>query len=51
MVKKSNAKWLMYVDFTDLNKVYPKDNYPLSRIDRLVNTTTSFEFLSFLDAN
>ena len=33
MVKKANGKWRMCVDFTDLNKVYPKDSYPLPRID------------------
>ena len=26
MVKKANGKWRMCVDFTDLNKVCPKDN-------------------------
>ena len=33
MVKKANGKWRMCVDFTDLNKAYPKDSYPLPRID------------------
>ena len=33
MVKKANGKWRMCVDFTDLNKACPKDNYPLPRID------------------
>ena len=33
MVKKANGKWRMCVDFTDLNKVCPKDSYPLPRID------------------
>lgn len=27
MVKKTSEKWRMYVDFTDLNKAYPKDSY------------------------
>ena len=33
MVKKSNDKWRMCVDFTDLNKTCPKDSFPLLRID------------------
>ena len=28
MVKKANGKWRMYVNFTNLNKAYPKDSYP-----------------------
>ena len=39
MVKKANGKWRMCVDFTDLNKAFPKDSYPLPRIDQLVNLT------------
>ena len=35
MVKKTNGKWRMCVDFTDLNKACPKDNYPLPRINVL----------------
>ena len=33
IVKKANGKWIMCVDFTDLNKAYPKDSYSLPRID------------------
>ncbi|XP_073025126.1 uncharacterized protein [Primulina eburnea] len=34
----------------DLNKACPKDCYPLPRIDRLVDSTSGCELLSFLDA-
>ena len=50
MVKKSNGKWRMCVDFTDLNRACPKDSYPLPRIDTLVDSTTRHELLSFMDA-
>ena len=33
LVKKSNGRWRMCVDFTDLNKACPKDSYPLPSID------------------
>jgi len=50
MVKKSNSKCRMCVEFTDLNKVYPKDSFPLSRIDQLVDSTAGHKLLSFMDA-
>ena len=50
MVKKSNGKWRMCVDFTDLNRACPKDSYPLPRIDTLVDSTARHELLSFMDA-
>ena len=33
MVKKSNGKWRMCVDFIDLNNACPKDSFPLPKID------------------
>ncbi|RDX88927.1 Retrovirus-related Pol polyprotein from transposon 17.6, partial [Mucuna pruriens] len=50
MVRKANGKWRMCTDYTDLNKVCPKDPYPLPNIDRLVDNVFGFEFLSFMDA-
>ena len=50
MVKKSNSKWRMCIDFTDLNKACLKDNFPLSRIEQLVNSTAGHKLLSFMDA-
>ena len=37
VVKKSNGKWKMCVDYTDLNKACPKDSYVLPSIDSLVD--------------
>ena len=50
MVKKSNGKWRMCVDFTNLNKACPKDSYPCPRIDTLVDLTARHQLLSFMDA-
>ena len=50
MEKKSNGKWRMCVDFIDLNKAYPRDSFPLPRIDQLVDSTTEHKLLSFMDA-
>ena len=50
IVKKSNGKWRMYVDFTDLNKACPKDSLLLPRIDQLVDLTTGHKLLSFMVA-
>jgi len=50
LVKKANGKWRMCVDFTDLNKVCPKDSYPLPSIDALVDSVCGCRLLNFLNA-
>ncbi|GAV86329.1 hypothetical protein CFOL_v3_29760, partial [Cephalotus follicularis] len=50
LVKKANGKWKMCIDFTDLNKACPKDHFPLPKIDQLVDATSGYRILSFLDA-
>ena len=40
----------MCVDFINLNKACPKDNYPLPRVDVLVDSTARHQLLSFMDA-
>ena len=50
VVKKKNEKWHVYVDFTDLNKAWPKDLFPMPWIDQLVDATVGHPQMSFLDA-
>ncbi|XP_013617547.1 PREDICTED: RNA-directed DNA polymerase homolog [Brassica oleracea var. oleracea] len=50
IVKKKNGKCRVCVDFTDLNKACPKDNFHLPHIDRLVESTAGNELLTFMDA-
>ncbi|KAL0444235.1 UNVERIFIED_CONTAM: hypothetical protein Slati_2146200 [Sesamum latifolium] len=51
LVPKPGEKWRMCIDFRDLNKVCPKDFYPLPRIDQLVDSTSGCELLSMMDAS
>jgi hypothetical protein len=39
----------MCVDYTDLNKHYPKDPFALPRIDQVIDSTAGYVLLSFLD--
>ena len=50
LMKKANGKWRMCVDFMDLNKACPKDNFPLPRIDQLMDSTAGHKLLTFMDA-
>ena len=48
-VPKKDGKVQMCVDYRDLNRVSPKDNFPLPHINILVDNTTSFALFSFMD--
>ena len=46
---KKDGKVRMCVDFQDLNKANPKDDFPLPHIDILVDNTIGHALLSFMD--
>jgi hypothetical protein len=50
IVPKANGKLRMCIDYTSLNKACPKDPYPLSHIDQIVDSTSGCDLLSYLDA-
>jgi len=50
LIKKPNGTWWICVDFTNLNRPCPKDAYPLSKIDKLVDATTGHTMFRFIDA-
>ena len=50
LVRKPNDKWRTCMDFTDLNKAYPKDSFLLPQIDQLMDATLGHQLLSFMDA-
>ena len=49
LILKPNGKWRTCIQFTNLNKACSKDNFPLSRIDQLVDATEGHELLTFMD--
>ena len=48
-IPKKDSKVKVCVDFQDLNKVNPKDDFLLPYIDILVDSTTDHSMLSFMD--
>jgi hypothetical protein len=40
----------MCIDYTSLNKACPIDEYPMPHIYHIVDSTSSYELLTFLDA-
>ena len=49
LVPKNDDKVRVCVDFRDLNKASPKDDFPLLHIDMLVDSTAGHSMLYFMD--
>lgn len=50
VVRKANNRWHMCVDFTYMNAIFPKYTYPLSDIDCIIDGSSGYHTLSFMDA-
>ena len=48
-VKKKNGQIRICIDFRNLNEACPKDEFPLPITELMVDATTGFEALSFID--
>jgi hypothetical protein len=49
MVWKKNGKWCICTDFIDFNKCCPKDDFPLMRIDKIINSAAGCKMMALLD--
>ena len=49
LVPKKNGNVRMCVDFRDLNKACPKDDFPFPHIEVLVDNTARSALMSFMD--
>jgi hypothetical protein len=50
-MEKKNGQVRVCVDFRDLNRACPKDNFPLPITEMVVDATTGFGTLSFMDGS
>ena len=50
-VLKKNGKLRVCIDFRDLNKATPKDEYPMPIVDMLVDSSAGHKYLSIMDGH
>jgi hypothetical protein len=50
-VQKKDGRWRVCVDFRDLNRATPKDEYPMPVAETLINAAVGNKILSFMDGN
>ena len=48
-MKKPIGKIRVCIDFKDLSKACPKDDFPLPNIDMIIDSLAGYEMLSFVD--
>lgn len=48
-IKKKNGQIRVCIDFRDLNQACPKDDFPLPITEMMIDNTTGFEHMSFMD--
>jgi hypothetical protein len=51
IVQKKDGRWRVCVDFRDLNRATPKDEYPMSVAETLIIAAAGHTMLSFMDGN
>jgi len=49
LVAKKQGKIRFFIDYRDLNKASPKDNYPTPFIDQIINNCAGSAIFSFMD--
>jgi hypothetical protein len=49
--QKKDGQWWVCVDFRDLNRATPKDEYPMPVVETLINAAAGNKILSFMDGN
>ena len=50
VITKKDRKWLVCVDYTNLNDVCPNNSFPLPQIGQIVDAIARHEMFFFLDA-
>ena len=48
-IPKKDERVIIYVDYRDLNKAGPKDDFPLPHIDVLIDNVATYAMYSFMD--
>jgi hypothetical protein len=51
LVQKKDGRWWVCVDFRDLSRATPKDEYPRPVAETLNNAAAGNKILSFMDGN